>query len=52
LSLLVEYRGNRTALLLYLGGLMAEAREQLAQLNPDHAKDLHQRFIAWARARN
>jgi hypothetical protein len=52
LALLVEYRGNRTALLLYLGGLMAEAREQLAQLNPTHAPDLHQRFLAWARARD
>ncbi|WP_436278544.1 flavin reductase [Micromonospora marina] len=51
LSLLVEYREDRTALLLHLGGLMAEAREQLAQLNPGHAPDLHRRFLAWARVR-
>ncbi|MFI2651874.1 flavin reductase [Micromonospora fulviviridis] len=51
LSLLVEYRGNRTGLLLYLGGLMTEAGEQLAQLNPDHVPDLHHRFLGWARAR-
>ncbi|SCG48114.1 hypothetical protein GA0070560_105213 [Micromonospora halophytica] len=51
LDLLVEYRGNRTALLLYLGALMAEARDQLAQLHPDRAPDLHERFLAWARAR-
>ncbi|TDC43291.1 flavin reductase [Micromonospora sp. KC213] len=51
LSLLVEYRGNRTALLVYLGQQMAEARDQLAQLNPDHAPDLTARFLAWARAR-
>ncbi|WP_431876741.1 flavin reductase [Micromonospora marina] len=51
LSLLVEYREDRTALLLHLGGLMAEAGEQLAQLNPDHAPDLLRRFLAWARVR-
>ncbi|MGC3860229.1 hypothetical protein ACPSM1_08585 [Micromonospora chersina] len=51
LSLLVEYRGDRTGLLLYLGGLMTEAGEQLARLNPDHVPDLHHRFLGWARAR-
>ncbi|MFG3601964.1 flavin reductase [Micromonospora chersina] len=51
LSLLVEYRGNRTGLLLYLGGLMTEAGEHLAQLNPGHVPDLHHRFLGWARAR-
>ena len=38
--------------MVYLAGLMAEAREQFAQLNPDHAPELHHRFIAWARARD
>ncbi|SCG52100.1 hypothetical protein [Micromonospora halophytica] len=55
MSLLVEYRGSRTALLLYLvylGALMAEARDQLAQLSPDRAPDLHGRFLSWARARD
>ncbi|WFE42596.1 flavin reductase [Micromonospora sp. WMMD998] len=51
LSLLVEYRGDRTALLLHLGTLMAEAAEHLARLNPGHVPDLHHRFLAWARAR-
>ncbi|MEU1683711.1 flavin reductase [Micromonospora sp. NPDC005707] len=51
LSLLVEYRGDRTALLVYLGTLMAEATEQLTRLNPDRVPDLHHRFLAWARAR-
>jgi hypothetical protein len=31
---------------------MAEAREHLAQLNPDHVPDLYDRFIAWVRARD
>ncbi|WFE34283.1 flavin reductase [Micromonospora sp. WMMD975] len=51
LLLLVEYRGDRTALLLHLGTLMAEAAEHLARLNPGHVPDLHHRFLAWARAR-
>ncbi|MFF5173085.1 flavin reductase [Micromonospora sp. NPDC000089] len=52
LALLVEYRDDRTALLVYLGTLMQEAGDQLAQLN-GHARpaDLVDRFLAWARAR-
>ncbi|TDB76859.1 flavin reductase [Micromonospora sp. KC723] len=51
LSLLSEYRGNRTALIIYLGTLMAEANDQFAQLNPDRRVDLTDRFLNWARAR-
>ncbi|GAA2717772.1 hypothetical protein GCM10010429_41330 [Micromonospora olivasterospora] len=49
----MEYRGQRTALLVYLAGLMAEAGDQLAQLG-GHARpaDLHDRFLGWARARS
>ncbi|WP_406043452.1 hypothetical protein OG799_04750 [Micromonospora sp. NBC_00898] len=52
LALLVEYRDDRTALLVYLGTVMHEAGEQLAQLN-GHARpaDLADRFLGWARAR-
>jgi flavin reductase (DIM6/NTAB) family NADH-FMN oxidoreductase RutF len=46
LALLTEYRHDRTALMLYLGRLMAEAAGQLPR-----AGDLHQRFLGWARAR-
>ncbi|MEO3778458.1 flavin reductase [Micromonospora sp. B11E3] len=52
LSLLSEYRGNRTALLVYLGTLMAEARDQFAQLHDQAVPpDLTDRFLTWARAR-
>ncbi len=51
LSLLVEYREDRTALLVYLGTLMSEARDQLNQLHPQSTPDLTNRFLAWARAR-
>jgi hypothetical protein len=51
LSLLAEYRGNRTALIIYLSALMAEAQHQLAQLNPDRFPELTDRFLTWARAR-
>ncbi|SCL24306.1 hypothetical protein GA0070624_2896 [Micromonospora rhizosphaerae] len=49
LALLVEYRDDRPALLVYLGTLMHEAGEQLAQLN-GHARpaDLPDRFLSWA----
>ncbi|MFF0722588.1 flavin reductase family protein [Micromonospora sp. NPDC003816] len=52
LSLLVEYREDRTALLVYLGLLMTEAHAQLSQLDGrlDPAS-LHERFLTWARAR-
>nr|WP_091265240.1 flavin reductase family protein [Micromonospora chaiyaphumensis] len=46
LTLLAEYRTDRTALLLYLGRLMAEAGEQLSG-----GRDLHDRFLGWARGR-
>ncbi len=52
LSLLVEYRGDRTALMIYLAQQMTEARGQLRQLNPSNALDLTDRFLTWARARD
>ncbi|RGC67236.1 hypothetical protein C5N14_19770 [Micromonospora sp. MW-13] len=52
LGLLVEYRGDRTGLLIYLSGLMAEARAQLVQLNPERVVNLHERCLNWARARD
>ena len=52
LALLVEYRHDRTALLVYLSTLMAEAGAQLSQLNGSAAAaDLTERFLSWARAR-
>jgi hypothetical protein len=52
LSLLVEYRGNRVALLIYLAVLHDEATEHLARLSPDEPPpDLTERFLTWARAR-
>ncbi|TDC78254.1 flavin reductase [Micromonospora sp. KC606] len=51
LSLLVEYRNDRTALLVYLAQQMTEARDQLTQLNPDQHTELTERFLAWARPR-
>ena len=52
LALLVEYREDRIALLVYLSTLMAEAGAQLSQLN-GHAvpENLTERFLTWARAR-
>ncbi|MET7969991.1 flavin reductase [Micromonospora sp. NPDC005305] len=52
LALLVEYRNDRTALLIYLSTLMAEAGAQLSQLN-GHARpeNLTERFLTWARVR-
>ncbi len=50
--MLIEYREDRTALLVYLGTLMLEAGDQLAQLGgPRHRAELYQRFVGWARAR-
>ncbi|MEU8375942.1 flavin reductase [Micromonospora sp. NPDC048894] len=51
LGLLVEYRGNRTGLLVYLATLMTEAERQLTQLHPDRRDELTDRFLTWARAR-
>ncbi|MGC1214326.1 MAG: hypothetical protein WA890_24090 [Micromonospora sp.] len=52
MALLVEYRADRTALLVYLSTLMAEAGAHLSQLNghvlPENLTD---RFLTWARAR-
>ncbi|MEU3453672.1 flavin reductase [Micromonospora sp. NPDC006766] len=52
LALLVEYRDERTALLVYLGTLMQEAGDQLAQID-GHVRPpgLTDRFLTWARAR-
>ncbi|MER5703514.1 flavin reductase [Micromonospora sp. NPDC002296] len=52
LSLLVEYRGNRLGLLIYLAALKLEAAEHLTRLNPDSPPiNLTDRFLSWARAR-
>ncbi|MEU8371765.1 flavin reductase [Micromonospora sp. NPDC048894] len=52
LALLVEYREDRTGLLVYLSTLMAEAGTQLSQLNGNVVPDnLMRRFLGWARAR-
>ncbi|WP_026321682.1 hypothetical protein [Salinispora fenicalii] len=46
-ALLAEYRNDRTALRIYLGALMAEAAEQLAQVQTHPTADLHRRFLLW-----
>ncbi|MFC8848810.1 MULTISPECIES: flavin reductase [unclassified Micromonospora] len=52
LTLLVEYRGNRTALLIYLATLQEEATAQLTELTPATPPvNLTDRFLSWARAR-
>ncbi|MDG4818568.1 MULTISPECIES: flavin reductase [unclassified Micromonospora] len=52
LSLLSEYRGDRTSLLVYLAVLREEAREHLTALHPATPPgDLTDRFLTWARAR-
>ncbi|MFJ8581531.1 flavin reductase [Micromonospora sp. NPDC093277] len=52
LALLVEYRNDRTALMLYLSALLAEAGAQLSQLNGEAPPEgLTERFLGWARAR-
>nr|WP_145777716.1 flavin reductase [Micromonospora olivasterospora] len=51
LSLLVEYRDDRVALLVYLATLMNEAGDQLAQLTAQPRVDLTDRFLTWARPR-
>lgn len=52
LRLLGEYRNDRTALLVYLATLHAEAAEQLATLDHDvPPARLAERFLGWARAR-
>ncbi|WP_431886748.1 flavin reductase [Micromonospora wenchangensis] len=51
LALLAEYRNDRTALLIFLGALMAEASGQLHQLHQDRRLDLTERFMSWASAR-
>ncbi|MGC4806235.1 flavin reductase [Micromonospora sp. DT233] len=51
LALLVEYQGNRAALLLHLADLRREAVEQLTVLNPSSPPgDLRNRFLSWVRA--
>ncbi|MBO4204871.1 flavin reductase [Micromonospora echinofusca] len=51
LAMLAEFRDSRTVLLIYLSSLMAEALSQLGRPEQDGKLDLHDRFIAWARAR-
>lgn len=52
LRLLAEYREDRTALLVYLATLQAEAAEQLAELDGNTPPvDLAERFTGWARPR-
>ncbi|GHJ06896.1 hypothetical protein TPA0907_12630 [Micromonospora humidisoli] len=52
LALLTEYRRDRTGLVVYLGTLMHEATNQLAQLHPEHPPArMTERFLSWARAR-
>ncbi|MFF5171693.1 flavin reductase [Micromonospora sp. NPDC000089] len=52
LALLGEYRGQRTALLIFLGTLLAEATDDLAALHGGTApRGLAERFVTWARAR-
>ncbi|MCO1597707.1 flavin reductase [Micromonospora sp. RHAY321] len=52
LSLLSQFRYDRTALLIHLGTVMAEAAQQFAQLNAHQVPDLTDRFLSWARARS
>ncbi|MFG2061935.1 flavin reductase family protein [Micromonospora sp. NPDC048871] len=48
----MEYREDRTSLLVYLGSLMVEAADQLAQLGGQGRRpELYERFVGWARAR-
>lgn len=49
-ALLHEYDHDWVGLLLYLGGVMMEATDQLRQLN-EHAvpDDMPKRFMGWAR---
>ncbi|MEV0722587.1 flavin reductase [Micromonospora purpureochromogenes] len=49
LALLVEYRDDRTGLLVYPGGLMVEASDQLGRLHSQTRLDVTERFLAWAR---
>ncbi|MEV4844088.1 flavin reductase [Micromonospora matsumotoense] len=52
LALLGEYREDRTALLFYLGTLLAEAMSDLATLHDGVTPpDLTARIVTWARAR-
>ncbi len=39
------------AVLVYLGGLLVEATDQLGQLHSQTRLDLTERFLAWDRAR-
>ncbi|MDT0532638.1 MULTISPECIES: flavin reductase [Micromonospora] len=49
LRLLGEYRENRTALMVYLATLKAEAAEHLAELDSSTPPaDLDRRFLHWA----
>ncbi|WP_341717007.1 hypothetical protein QQG74_24110 [Micromonospora sp. FIMYZ51] len=53
-TLLREYAHDRVALLVYLGGQLHDAAEQLYRLNPNdgpNPKQLFDRFLGWARLR-
>ncbi|MEH0845469.1 flavin reductase [Micromonospora sp. CPCC 205711] len=51
LALLGEYREDRTALLIYLGTMLGEAMNDLAQHGDVAPQRLAERFVTWARAR-
>ncbi|MEV0325720.1 flavin reductase [Micromonospora echinospora] len=51
LRLLVEYRGNRPTLMMYLNAMMADAAADLPERPDDPGSDLALRFLAWARSR-
>lgn len=54
LTLLREYGHDQVALIIYLGGLLYEATEQLHALNPREMPDagqLFDRFLGWHRSR-
>jgi hypothetical protein len=53
LRLLVEYRGNRPTLLIYLTTLMEDAAADLPPERPKDtaSPDLAARFLSWARPR-
>ncbi|MEU7171280.1 flavin reductase [Micromonospora tulbaghiae] len=52
LALMAEYAEDRPGLLVYLATLMAEAGEQLAELDSGTPPaDLRARFLDWARTR-
>ncbi|GAB3797048.1 hypothetical protein [Micromonospora zhanjiangensis] len=54
LKLKAEYGDDRTALIIYLCGLLHEAIEDMNRLHPDNGPDpgsLFNRIVGWARPR-